>query len=162
MKPSEIKTVKSKKTWLLLPSFKGITWMGIVYCREQKYINEINKTDYIDSNFKSHETIHVRQAQAMKDSWFKFYLNYCFQYIKNLPLIFINIYAPYKLIPTEIEAYLNEGNWNYAEKIEPVYQWKLFQKLSFKEKWQIAKTYYASTNRKKYWVIIKEFLENRG
>jgi len=78
-----------------------------------------------------------------------------------LPLIFINLYAPYKLIPTEIEAYFNEDNWKYAEKIEPVYQWKLFQKLTLKEKMQIAKAYYAGTNRKRYCVIIKEFLEKK-
>ena len=160
MKPSEILTVRSKRTWLLLPSFKGITWMGVVYCRKQKYIDEINKSDNIDSSFKSHETIHVRQAQSMNDSWFRFYFNYCLQYIKNLPFIFINLYAPYKLIPTEIEAYLNQDNWKYAEKIEPVYQWKLFQKLKFKDKRQIAKAYYASGNRKKYDVILKEYIEN--
>lgn len=161
MKPSKVKVVKAKKAWFLLPAFKGITWMGVVYCAAQKYIDEINKSDKIDGNFKSHETIHVRQAQAMKDSWFRFYVNYCWQYLKNLPLITINAYAPYKLIPTEIEAYYNQDNWKYAEKVEPVYQWKLYQTLTLKEKKQIAKEFFKKGNRKTFTTILHEFFESR-
>ncbi len=158
MKPSKIGILKAKKTWLLFSNFKGIMWMGTLYCREQKYVDEINKSDKINSTFKSHETIHVRQAQSMNDSWFKFYLNYCFQWLKNLPLLVININAPYLLIPTEIEAYFNQKNWSYAENISPVFEWKKYQELSLKEKKQIAKAYYDKNNHKSFSVILHEFL----
>lgn len=161
MKPSKVKTLTAKKTWLLLPSFKGITWMGVVYCRVQKYIDEINRSNDIDSNFKSHEMIHVKQAQSMKDSWFRFYCNYVFQYIKNFPLITVDLHAPYRLIPTEIEAYLNQDNWKYAAGEEPVYQWKLYQGLTLKEKREIAIEYFKKKN-KTYTTVLHEFFENRA
>ena len=160
MKPSDINIPKAKKTWLLLPNFKAITWMGTIYCKRKNDVDAINMTDDIDSSFKSHETIHIRQAYAMKDSWFRFYVNYIFNWIKNLPLIFVNLYAPYKLIPTEIEAYLHEDSWNYARKNEPVYDWKKFQKLTLKEKKEIAKLYYKTYNGKKgFSTVLFEYFE---
>ena len=161
MKPSKVDNLKAKRTWMLSSSFKGITWMGVVYCKKQEYIDQINKSDKIDSNFKSHETIHLRQAQSMKDSWFRFYMNYCWQWLKNLPLLTINSHAPYMLIPTEIEAYLNQNNWKYAEKNAPVHQWKEFQKLKLKEKREIAKKFFKSKEDKPFAVVLKEFFGSK-
>lgn len=159
MKPSEIKTLKAKKAHFLLPHFQGITWMGIVYCQREKDIEDINATDKINSNFKSHETIHVRQAQSMGNSWLRFYLNYVWQYIKNLPLIFIDLYAPYKLIPTEIEAYLHQDDWTYAEEALPLTQWRAFQTiLSYKDKKEIAINY--ARKHKLYPRVLKEYFRD--
>lgn len=162
MKPSKIKILKAKKTWFLRSNFKGITWMGVVYCRNDAYINEINNADGINSNFESHEMIHVRQAQAMNDSWFRFYFDYVISYLKNISLITINIQAPYKLIPTEIEAYLNQDNWNYASEAKGVYGWKEFKKLTLGEKREIATKYYKSNEKKSFTAVLHEFLENKG
>ena len=162
MKPSKIDVVKAKKACLLFSNFKAITWLGTVYCKRDSDVEEINKKDTIDSSFKSHETIHVRQAYAMKNSWFIFYLNYIFNWIKNLPLLFINIHAPYKLIPTEIEAYLYQDDWKYAAKNEPVYEWKRFQKLKLSEKREIANLYYKVHKKDKTYssVLFDYFMGN--
>ena len=148
MKPSKIKTLKAKKAWFLPSHFQSITWKGIAYCQKQNEVNLINATDEIDSKLKSHETIHIRQAQSTKNSWFLFYIRYAWEWICNFPLIFINIYAPYKFMPIEIEAYLKQDNWDYCTT-NPTYQWKEFEKLTLKKKRELAKEYYGS-NPKPY------------
>lgn len=159
MKPNTINIPKAKKTIFLLPKFRAITWKGIIYCKRQYDVEQINKSDTIDSDFLAHETIHIRQAFSMNNSWIRFYLNYVFQYIKNIPLITINIHAPYKLIPTEIEAYLHESNWNYPMDNKPLCQWKMFQKLTLKQKKYIARQYFIVYNKKKKFAnVIYDFL----
>ena len=143
MKPSKIKTIKAKKAWFLLTGFAALTWMGTVYCKRKEDIISLNKTTNIDSRLKSHETIHVRQAESMKDSWFFFYIRYVWEWIKNFPLIFININAPYMFMPIEMEAYLKQDNWKYATK-GAVTKWKELEKLTLKEKRNMAKEYYKS------------------
>ena len=144
MKPSKIKSIKAKITWLLPSRINALTWKGVAYCTNEEDVKLINKTDKIDSRLKSHETIHLRQAQSTKDSWFLFYIRYIWEWICNLPLIFIDVYAPYKFMPMEIEAYLNQDNWDYCQN-GALYQWKGFEKiLTLKEKREMAKEYYGS------------------
>ena len=163
MKPNQIIIPKAKKTSMLLPNFKAITWKGIIYCKKQSDVDSINQNDYVDTILKAHETIHIRQAYAMNNSWTKFYLNYMLQYIKNIPLITININAPYKLIPTEIEAYLNQDNLQYPSENKPLTQWKYFQKnLKLKDKKQIAKLYYKNNiQHLSYTSILINFLKQK-
>jgi hypothetical protein len=149
MRPSEIIIPRAKKCCFLLPNFKAITWRGVIYCKKRVDVNTFNASDSIDSNFKSHETIHIRQAQSMNDCWFRFYFNYVWNWIKNIPLMFVDIHAAYKLIPVEIEAYLYQNDWHYAEVNKPVYEWKTFQKLSLKQKRKIAKLFYKTYRRRK-------------
>ena len=143
MKPSKIKSIKAKIAWFLPSKISALTWKGIAYCSNEENVKLINKTDKIDSRLKSHETIHLRQAQSTKDSWFLFYVRYIWEWICNLPLIFINVYAPYKFMPMEIEAYLNQNNWEYCT-YDATYQWKEFEKLTLKKKRELAKEYYDS------------------
>lgn len=157
MKPSKFVTVKGKKAWLLLPGFSCLTWKGFAYCKSQKEADRINSTDKIDSRLESHETIHIRQAESMKDSWFRFYARYILEWILNLPLIFINVYAPYKFMPIEMEAYLNQDNWSYCMQ-GATYQWKEFEKIPLKEKRAMAKKYYNSTFRPYYTHFLYEKL----
>lgn len=159
MKPSKFKTVIGKKAWFLLPNFDCLTWKGYAYCRTQEKADKINKTNGIDSQLESHETIHVRQAESMNDSWFRFYLKYVLEWICNLPLIFINIYAPYKFMPIELEAYLNQDDWNYCMNGK-VYQWKTFEKLTLKEKWKMAKEYYNNHRKPYFPSFLKEKIKN--
>lgn len=160
-RPSKIKTVKAKYTKLLPPYFAGITLFGTVYTNSKKLKTQTNASDEINSNFKSHETIHVRQAQGTHDSWLLFYIIYIWQWICNLPLIFIDLHAPYKFIPIELEAFHNERDWTYVDK-GAAYEWKEFNKLTLKEKYKLAKAYYKQ--RYTLWAFIKmhksEFLKN--
>ena len=93
----------------------------------------------------------------MNDSWFNFYLRYVWEYICNLPLIFINLYAPYMFMPIEMEAYLNQDNWDYCMN-GATYQWKEFEKLTLKEKRAMAKEYYASRYRPYFTRFLREKL----
>jgi len=140
-RPSKIKIVSAKKAWLMLPNFSAITLFGIVYCKTKKMADEINKTDKIDSKLESHETIHVRQAESTKDSWVVYYLKYIWQWILNFPLIFVNLYAPYKFMPFELEAYANQDNWDYC--LGKCEYWKKYNTLTLKQKKQFAKEYYS-------------------
>lgn len=142
-KPCNIKTITAKKAWFLLPSFRAITLFGVIYCKRSNDVNSINKTDYIDSMLKCHETIHVRQAENTKNSWLLFYLNYIWQWLCNLPLIFISLHYAYKFIPYELEAYANEDIFEYPYGISN--QWRMFKKeLTLKDKWKYAKEYKKS------------------
>ena len=143
MKPSKIQSIKAKISWLLPSRINALTWKGIAYCTDEKNVKLINKTDKIDSRLKSHETIHLRQAQSTKDSWFLFYVRYIWEWICNLPLISVDVCAPYAFMPMEIEAYLNQDNWDYCTT-NPTYQWKEFEKLTLKQKRELAKEYYSS------------------
>lgn len=142
MRPSKIKFVTAKKAWLMMPNFEAITLFGVVFCASKRLADSINMTDYVDSFLESHETIHVRQAESTSDSWFIYYLKYIWQWICNLPLIFINLYAPYRFIPFELEAFANQNDLKYCEgKCE---QWKKFNKLTLKQKRELAKKYYEN------------------
>lgn len=160
MKPSKIKTLKAKKAWMLPSHFQSITWKGIAYCNSQSDVDSINATDEIDSQLKSHETIHIRQAESMHDSWFRFYLRYIWDWIKNFTLIFVNVYAPYKFMAIEMEAYLNQDNWDYCQH-GAVYQWKELEDIKLKERRAWAKEYYDSKPKPYFAEFLEEKLKMR-
>ena len=142
MKPSEIKTVKAKKAHFLLPGFRALMFLGTLYCRKKSDIDMINKSDAIDSQLKCHETIHVRQAENCKDSWVRYYAIYIWQWVCNLPLIFVDSHAPYKFTPFEIEAYTYQDGMTYPNG--ECDAWRKFKKLSMKERKEYAKKYYST------------------
>ena len=143
MRPSKFITVKGRKAWLLLPGFSALTWKGYAYCKTREQADKINSTESIDSTLESHETIHIRQAESMKDSWFRFYA------------ITINLNAPYMFMPIEMEAYLNQDNWGYCMN-GAVYQWKEFEKLKLKDKRKLAKEYYDKVRKPYITYFLKE------
>ena len=152
-RPSKIKTVSAKKAWFLPSGTLAITLFGVVYCKSRLRADEINKSDKIDSLLESHETIHVRQAESVHDSWILYYLKYIWQWLMNFPLIFINIHAPYKFIPFELEAYRYQDDWNYCLGI--CEKWKDYNKLKLKEKRAFAKEYYGYTIKPYFTYFIK-------
>ena len=156
MKPSEIKVLKAKKAFFLLPRFRALTWKGVVYCKNKTDIQLINFEDKISSDFESHEMIHVIQAESTHDSWFCFYSLYLWYWILNFPLFIRGLYMPYYFIPFELEAMSHETDWKYSS--EAVYKWKEFKKkLTMKQKLQFAKDY--KENYKKYGM--KWYIKNK-
>lgn len=152
-KPSEIKAIKAKMAYFLPSSFRAITLFGTAYCNEKRDVELINNSgDEIDSVLKCHETIHVRQAEEARDSWFIYYLNYVWQWICNLPLILYGWNMPYKFIPYELEAYANEDNFYYTCNVAE--QWREFKKIPFKQKRKYVKEYKKSLYR------FKDFVTN--
>lgn len=139
MKPSEINVIKAKKG-ILFKNFDALTWKGTVYCTDSKIIESLNAHNYIDSNLKCHETIHVRQAESIKDSWFRFYLLYILQWILNFPLFIYGWIMPYYFISFELEAYVNQNDYSYVQN-GAVYEWKKYNSLSIKEKLNLAKEF---------------------
>jgi len=157
MKPSEFKVVKAKKGFLLLPGFRAITWKGIVYCKNNKDVELINTDDSINSDFESHESIHIRQAECTKDSWFIFYSLYLWQWLCNFVLFIYGLLIPYKFIAFELEAVANEANHDYAMH-GAVYQWKKFNRLSLKQKCRFAKDYKSKKRIMRFSTYVKEFI----
>lgn len=143
-KPKNTTKIIAKINKFLCPSdFSAITLFGTIYVRTEASLEKINKTDGIDSLLENHEMIHVKQAVSTHNSWFLFYLLYIWQWLLNLPMIFINKYAPYRFIAFELEAYANEANVGYQKEIaDGANLWKDFNKLTFIEKWKLAKQYY--------------------
>lgn len=147
MKPSRIKQIKAKVNKILcLPGFKGCTLFGTVYVRTEKAAEKINKTSEIDTTFKNHEFIHVKQAEGTHDSWILFYLLYAMMYLYNLPLLFISTKAPYKFIPYELEAYGNENELSYTNgKVD---EWRGYRKIGIGKRWKMAKRFYKELKGK--------------
>ena len=138
MKPSKINVLKAKKAFFLFSGFRALTWKGVVYCKRESDVALINSNDKITTDFESHEMIHVKQAESTNDSWFKFYFLYVWYWILNFPLFIQGIMMPYYFIPFELEAYNNEINWGYSSN-GAVYQWKDFNSLTLKQKYNLAK-----------------------
>ena len=158
MKPSKISKITAKKAlFMQILPFIGLTWCGVVYVKNAFYEWQINQTDGIDSSFENHELYHVRQAESTDDSWFKFYLLYVWQWIQNLPLMFVNIYAPYKFMPFEMEAARYE---RYA--IAPsgkTERWKEMKKIPLKKRFSLAKEWYKQWKGK---IPFGDFLKNNS
>lgn len=157
MKPSKFNVIKAKKAWFLLPNFSALMWKGYAYCKRQSDADKINATDIVDSQLKSHETIHIRQAESTHNCWFTYYIRYIWEWICNLPLIFIDVNAPYKFTPMEMEAYLNQDDWDYCQH-GATYQWKELEKLTLKKKREMAKKYYGSKPKPYFTAFLREEL----
>lgn len=149
-KPSKIKSITGKvMPGLMGKRFAAITLFGVVYTKKQATADVINSTDGLDSVLETHEMIHVKQAVSTRNSWFLFYMHYIFEWLYNLPLIFVNGYAPYKFMPLEIEAYRNEYNTDHAlqEKCE---DWRKYRKLGIRTRFELAKMWYSSKSKYSY------------
>ena len=73
MKPSKIDLAIAKETDWVSSSFYMMLF-GTVYAFDKNLVKKFNATE--DNDDRIHETIHIRQAEGLKDSWFMFYLNY--------------------------------------------------------------------------------------
>lgn len=156
--PKKTIKLKAKVNKIFCPSgFVAITLFGTVYMRDSNYLQLVNKTDGIDSILENHEMIHVKQAVSTHNSWLLFYILYIWKWILNLPLIFINLNAPYRFISFELEAYSNEANYGYQEQIvNGAYKWKKYDTLTMSEKIKLSKLYF---NSKKYYPF-RNFINN--
>ena len=143
MKPSEQTTIRAKVNKFLCPySFGGIMLFGTLYTREQSHANSVNRSEAIDTTFKCHEMIHVKQAENVKDSWLLYYLLYIWQWICNLPLIFRGLKMPYRFIAFELEAYFNQDEFTYPLSQEGgCALWRKMNNLSLSRKYKLAGQY---------------------
>lgn len=89
-------------------------WCGrMIYRIENKENIEKYMQTYAGKESMTHETIHLRQAQAV-GSWVKYYWRYFVEWIKGNPICHPASSA-YYTIPYEIAAYANQGNPDYLK-----------------------------------------------
>ena len=135
-RPSKCKEVNFKINSLVPPKgFFAITLFGTVYIHERnKEQWERIKDLQSGKETKWHETIHVKQAQMEKDSWFVFYLKYLGFWLKNMFYCGFNNTVAYYTIPYEMEAYGNENYFNYNMKY-----FEDYKNMSTKERIELYK-----------------------
>ena len=139
MRPSKIKLATAVDTWWVPSSFVYVMLKGKAYTNNPKTVEKFNATE--DNEDHVHETIHVRQAVSMKDSWLRFYLEYLWEWLHNLPLITVKWHAAYKFMPMELEAYCFQNQPEYIDR-EMCDAWKDFKEIQVKTLKQYAKLWY--------------------
>lgn len=147
MRPSEIKNCAIKFNKVIpFGNFLAMMWKGKILIKEinQEYWKTI-ENDSRGKTVINHENIHLKQAVSTNDSWFYFYLNYVWQYLKNLPIIF-GFEFPYRFISFELEAKGFANDFNYLEGKKSCERWKRYNKLSLKEKRKYWKQYKELNN----------------
>lgn len=103
-KPSDIKKVEVvEMRYFPFKGFSAMSWCGKLIVHE-----DFKVTDTI----KNHETIHLKQAQAV-GSWIRFYLLYFKEWILGNPF-FPPFISAYYTISYEMEAYANEYKKDYT------------------------------------------------
>ena len=144
-KPSTIDKMKVVFNNLLpFPGYFAITLFGKIYIRESSRSSWERQLKTGDANITmNHETIHLRQAQSMFDSWIMYYIRYIYEYLKNQPWKNGNSFA-YYMIPFEMEAYQNEINLSYLDGNKPTTGWKKFAKFNLKKRLAIWNDYKTS------------------
>lgn len=141
-KPSKIDKLKVVLNSWFPPGNFSIILFGTVFTKSSYVAGRMNEVGSVDN---THEMIHIKQAQSCWDCWLSFYFLYLCQWLFNLPLIFININAPYKFIPFELEAYKHEEEPDYIKNVAT--EWKVFRKLKMSERRRLAKLYYKEYKR---------------
>ena len=108
--------------------YSAMMWCGYLISRYDE--NKLN------AQIWTHERIHQKFAEQ-KGSWFKFYMNYLWEWIKGNPLI-KPAKSAYYTIPTEMEAYANQHNERYPHNYDP----ENIKKYCIKDRKKTFKKYY--------------------
>lgn len=140
-KPSHIEKIQIVFNKLIPPFKFAMTFFGkmLIKKKSRDRWNWHVRTGY-SKIIINHEMIHVKQAVSTGDSWFRFYLLYIWQWIKNNPLLGWDF--AYKMIPFEMEAYAKETDLYYTmENEDGCTLWKKFDKLSYTVKRAIWENY---------------------
>lgn len=122
-----------------------ICFFGNIYIKLKSYKRWLkNEEKGANQKSKNHEMTHVKQAIKCHNSWICYYLHYVWLWLKNLPLI-NGFKMPYKFVEFELEAYAheNDDNYNVIHK-DGTDEWKMFKKLTLKQKKQFYKQYKES------------------
>lgn len=122
-RPSRITQMKAiRNTFWLRKGYAALTFFGTVITATQTDADDFNLKD---SQLKTHEMIHLRQAQSTHDSWLCFYILYIWYCLKALPLNRRLKNAGYRLNPFELEAYAHMYDADYLKRCqEGATEWK--------------------------------------
>lgn len=133
-KPSEIKNMCVSVSKLILKGYAMMFFGKILTYNENAKKNIENNV----GNYLTHETIHLKQAVSTSNSFFVFYLEYILRYLKSVVLVVYGFKMPYYLNPFEMEAYAFENKKEHSEQ-DKCEEWKVFDRMSWKEKLTTAK-----------------------
>lgn len=128
----ELEIVEMK--YFPINGFTAMSWCGKLIVHSKDTINETTKT---------HETIHLRQAQAI-GNWILFYLLYAKEWLLGNPFK-KPFMSAYYTICYEMEAYANEDNKEYTVNYndENINRYRLIHK---------KKTYEEKSKTIKQWI----------
>ncbi|MBQ4632106.1 MAG: hypothetical protein IJB46_01975 [Prevotella sp.] len=135
--PSSITVMKAERNKAFCrKGYMAIMLFGRLFTRDNNVAEELNRGGVL----MHHEMIHVRQAQAVFDSWLCYYMLYVYFsiraacYFRHLRKSF------YFLNPFEIEAYMYMSKRNYvSDSTRKAVRWKVIARMSLKERYELVK-----------------------
>ena len=120
-KPNDFKEVELMSMHCFpFKGYKYMMWCGRMIYRSDnadRILSSLGSSTF--KKEKTHETIHLKQAQQKK-TWIKYYLKYVCEWFKGNPF-FPPFISAYYTIPFEMEAYSNEDNSEYVENYDGKY-----------------------------------------
>lgn len=131
-RPSKIADMPSVyDAFWLRRGYSALTFFGTIVTATRQLADEM---DQGTSELKTHEMIHLRQAQNTHDSWVCFYLLYLWHYLRALPMNRRVSNAAYLLNPFELEAYTHEASADYLDNPACGSGWRCFAKMKPSER----------------------------
>lgn len=116
----------------LKKGYNAMTFFGRIITHSKQEAEALNSTM---NSLKRHELIHLRQAQACGDSWFRFYWKYLVYWLKGCRLRRRLPNAGYLLNPFEMEAYAHMYDQKYLEGCaDGAYGWKEYAAMTLEER----------------------------
>ena len=116
-----------RNTFWLRKGFTALTFFGTIITASKEEADRLNTTQ---SSIKTHEMIHLRQAQSLHDSWLLFYVRYLWYYVRSLPQNRHMRRAAYLTNPFELEAYRHMHDSQYLEQCKNgANEWRVYAKM---------------------------------
>lgn len=139
VRPSRIADMPAQvNTFWLRKGYEGLTFFGRILTPTQELADSFNRGP---SSLKTHEMIHLRQAQACGDSWLRFYLLYIWYWLRALPMNHRMKHGAYLLNPFEIEAYRRMYDTGYLSRCQEggAQEWRRYARMSLEERLALFK-----------------------
>ena len=114
--------------------YDALTFFGTIITNSEKELPR---------SVKYHETIHLRQAQSVHNSWLCFYWKYMIFWFQSRRANRILPNAGYLVNPFEMEAYANMYNPHYLERYPDgkATGWKKYAQMTLAERYWARRKY---------------------
>ncbi len=112
--------------------YEALTFFGTILTHSQQDADRMNSR--LDE-LKNHEMIHLKQAQATGDSWWRFYWLYLKFWLQGWRARKRYKNAGYRLNPFEMEAYEHMHDLSYVEQCKDgAWEWQRFARMTIDER----------------------------
>jgi hypothetical protein len=114
--------------------YEALTFFGFIVTHSDTEARHFNS--HYDE-LKNHEMIHLRQAQATGDSWWRFYALYLWYWLRGLAMNRRMARAAYLLNPFELEAYRHMHDLHYPERCAAqggAREWRRFTGMDYSQR----------------------------